>query len=298
MSSNPLGNPVLYSVLVQPEEIREIQGFRAQYWPGNTPDGDPQVTRVEPKIESNWPSEAPLAPPFVAQLNGVLYIPEFGEYEFLLRSPGPATVLLNGRAMLISEEQDEQNTKLLLPQGNHALQVQAASGEGELHLAWRRTPEAAFETVPAWALYHAPQVTSSGLLGTYYPGAEQQSAPALMRIDPLIDTYFHIIPLERPYSVDWTGAIEIPSAGEYAFGLNVRGRAQLYIDGQLVIDASEPSEYIQGTINLDAGQHSVHLYYHDYLGFSRLHFYWTPPDGEQEVVPAQVLIPYPQATRP
>jgi hypothetical protein len=181
---------------------------------------------------------------------------------------------------------------------NHTLHIQAADGEGELRLAWRRRPDAAFETVPRWAFYHAPVVTSNGLLGTYYAGTERQSAPALMRIDPFIDTYFHLIPLSRPYSVDWTGAIDIPSTGEYAFGLKVRGRAQLFIDDQLVVDAPEPSDYVQGTINLEAGQHALHLYYLDYLSYSRLHLYWTPPHSEQEVVPAHVLIPYPGATQP
>jgi 4-amino-4-deoxy-L-arabinose transferase-like glycosyltransferase len=298
VSSNPSGDPALYSVIVQPEEIKEIQGLRAQYWPGNAPDGDPQITRVEPKIEGNWPSEAPLAPPYVAQWNGVLYIPEFGEFEFLLRSPGEATVWLDGQAILGNDDQGEQNNKLVLPQGNHRLQIQAASGEGELHMAWRRTAEAPFETVPTWAFYHSPQVTSSGLLGTYYPGLEQQSAPALMRIDPFIDSYFHLIPLERPYSVDWTGAIEIPSAGEYVFEMKVRGRAQLYIDDQLVIDAPDPSDNVQGAVNLNAGLHSVYLYFHDHLGFSRLHLYWTPPGAEREVVPTHVLIPYPQTAQP
>jgi len=285
-------------VLVPPEDLQEIQGLSAQYWPGKTYDADPLVTRIEPEIENTWPGDAPVAPPFVTQWEGVLYIPEFGEYEFQFRSPGAATVWLDGEPMITIGEQGEASSKLMMPQGNHSLHIQAASGEGELQLAWRRTQEEPFETVPAWALYHAPQVTSNGLLGTYYPGSEQRSAPELMRIDPFIDTYFHLIPLERPYSVDWTGAIEIPSPGEYVFELKVRGRAQLYIDDQLVIDAPEPSDNVQGAITLDTGLHSLHLYYHDYLGFSRFHFYWTPPGAEREVVPTHVLIPYPQTAQP
>jgi hypothetical protein len=93
--------------------------------------------------------------------------------------------------------------------------------------------------------------------------------------------------------VDWRGQIEAPTDGEYAFGLRVNGSAQVFIDDQLVVDAPEPTEYTEGKLSLSAGPHKIQIKFVDHLGGSRLHLYWTPPDDEKQIVPSDVLLPYP-----
>ena len=162
-----------------------------------------------------------------------------------------------------------------------------------LRLTWIGPQGGEPETIPAWALYHAPLVASQGLLGTFYEGGDWDAEPALQRIDPFIDAYFHLIPMERPYGALWTGQIEIPEDGPYAFGLEVNGQAQLFIDGQLVVDAAEPTNYLEGNINLGAGRHEIRLQFLDNVGGSRLHLYWTPPGQERQIIPTGVLFPGP-----
>jgi hypothetical protein len=132
-----------------------------------------------------------------------------------------------------------------------------------------------------------------GLLGNYYNGASWSGTPAFSRIDPFFDTYFHIIPLDRPYTVDWSGQIEIPASGEWIFGLRINGHAQVFINDQLVVNAPDPGENIEGAIGLTIGKYPIHIRYLDDLGGSRLHLYWTAPGGQREIIPSNALTPFP-----
>lgn len=292
IASNPDGAPVQFTVVVPPEDIRQVQGLQVDYWPGADPDGDPAISRVDQTISARWPAEAPLDRPFVAEWQGVLYAPEFGAYQLLLQSPGPATLWLDGQAIIESQSGGEQRLARKLANGNHSLRLQADSGDGPVRLAWIRPDVTELETIPAWDLYHGPQVASRGLLGSFYEGGDWQTEPALQRIDPDIDAYFHLLPLLRPYGVIWSGQIEIPEEGHYAFSLEVNGRAQLFIDDQLVVDAPEPTPFVEGTIDLDAGRHDLRLQFLDDVSGSRLHLYWTPPGQGRQIIPSDVLFPW------
>jgi hypothetical protein len=239
-----------------------------------------------------------MSPPFTAAWDTILYVPEYGEYEFALQLPGAATVWMDLLPLLSSEEPGEHRAKLTLAQGKHRLRLRATSGQGALRLSWRQGQDAPFETVPAWALYQPALVDTHGLLATYYVGADREAPPALVRIEPQIDRYIHRIPFERPYAVDWTGAIEIPASGDYTFQLWHRGQAKLFIDNQLVVDAPGPEGYAEGTIDLEAGRHGLRLEFLDHLDNSRIHLYWTPPGEGMKVVPSDVLSPFGQAPGP
>ena len=291
IASNPNGVPMQYTVVVPPEDIRQVQGLAADYWPGLKLEGAPEISRVEDGVNASWPAEAPLEQPFVAEWRGVLYAPVFGQYELLLQSPGPASLWLDGEMLIENEKAGEQRSSPTLAQGNHALRIQANGGEGLLQMSWSQPQGGEPVTIPAWALYHAPRVASQGLLGAFYEGGDWRGAPALERIDPFIDAYFHLIPLERPYSVVWTGEIEIPQDGLYSFGLELNGQAQLFIDGQLVVNASEPAEYVEGSLNLEAGRYDLSLPFIDNVSGSRLSLYWTPPGQERQIIPSEALFP-------
>src|SRR4029078_2370624 len=102
----------------------------------------------------------------------------------------------------------ELNGGLRLAQGNHSFRVRAVGAPGAFTLAWR-PPAREPELISPLALY-VPPVTGNGLLGNYYPNNDWRAPAALARIDPQLDFYFHIPPLNRPYTVEWTGKIVIP----------------------------------------------------------------------------------------
>jgi hypothetical protein len=65
----------------------------------------------------------------------------------------------------------------------------------------------------------------------------------------------------------------------------------LYLDGQLVIDATLPDEYTQALLGLKAGLHDLRITYQDLTGHSRIHLYWARPGSEREIIPATYLVP-------
>ena len=106
--------------------------------------------------------------------------------------------------------------------------------------------------------------------------------------------YYQITPLNnRPYTIDWSGQIEIPVSGDWTFGLWINGKAQVFIDGKLVVNATGPSDDIEGGTTLTAGQHPIHIRFLDYLGGSLIHLYWTSPGGQKQIVPSDALLPFP-----
>jgi 4-amino-4-deoxy-L-arabinose transferase-like glycosyltransferase len=296
IDNTPSGNPALYSVLISPEDIRRLQGVTIRYWPGDSQQGEPVLIQDEKSIQVNWLNQPPIAPPFVAQLETTLYAPQFGEYELVLRAPAGVSLWLDDQPVL--DGSGEQHVTRTLAQGDHVLKIEAHSGDGLVDLRWR-TPDTAGKLssdlgpIPNTSLYLPSLVLVHGLLGNYYNGDSWSAPPAFSRIDPFLDAYFHLIPLDRPYTVDWSGQIEIPVNGNWNFGLRINGQAQVFIDDQLVVNAAEPSEDIEGTIALTASRHRIHVRYFDYLGESRLHLYWTAPGGQKQIVPTDALLPYP-----
>jgi len=286
-------NPILHKVVVSPEEIQAIQGLMGRYWKGDKFEGESEIFRTDNTLEVYWPADSPIAPPFVAEWEGILYIPKFDQYQLLLEAPGEATIWMDELQVLQKDATAEGEISVQLSQGNHTLKVRATGGEGPVRLTWRSSSEGGFEAIPSSALYLSPPVFSNGLVGSYYERGDWDSDPSFVRIDPFVDMYFHLLPLQRPYGVEWEGEIEIPTTGEYEFGLRVNGEAQLYINEELVVDASQPTEYMGGKIQLGEGRNTLRLRFLDHLSASRIHLYWTKPGGVQSVIPSFVLFPKP-----
>jgi sugar lactone lactonase YvrE len=183
--------------------------------------------------------------------------------------------------------------------GNHDLRLRASGGFGQVRLWWQ-PPGGEAETVPTWALYSLP-ISGYGLLGKYYANPDWQGAPTMERIDPALNVYFHLTPLPRPYSVEWTGFLNVPETGIYQLGLHSVDQARLYLDDKPVVEATVPDEYIEAPIDLEAGPHDLRITYQDLSGRSRIHLYWTRPNGEREIIPALYLWPgyaIPQSLQP
>jgi hypothetical protein len=252
------GTPTLYFVDLQPANLAAVQGLELRYLRRSAGDqpasGEDQPARPILQTEraltvkTTWPTEGPAGTDFVAEWHGILYTPHYGPYGLRLVTPGPGQLEIDGNLLL--DGQGEQTCRLLLAEGNHSIQVQAQSAAGQVALYWEPPgePEA---LIPQWALY-LPPVTNHGLQGTYYPNDRWEGKPYLERIDPVLDTYFHLPPLERPYTVEWTGALEVPQRGIYRLGLRAVTEAQLFLDGQLLVAVTASDPYTDTPITLAA----------------------------------------------
>ncbi|MBI1878817.1 MAG: hypothetical protein HYR94_11465 [Chloroflexi bacterium] len=246
--------PVVYLVDLQPLNLASVQGLQLRYYEpaadeaGDTPpEAPPFHTERALSVNVSWPADRPpaanssgtIAPfDFVAEWSGVLYAPRYGPYSLRLITPGSGLLELDGN--IIFDGEGEQLTGLPLAQGNHSIRVRAEGAPGQVALYWQ--PPGEGETlIPQWALY-VPPIINHGLLGNYYPNDRWEGQPALQRIDPFLDIYFHFTPLPRPYTVEWTGSLDAPQSGLYRLGLRAVQEAQLYLDGQLLIPGLVPEK--------------------------------------------------------
>jgi 4-amino-4-deoxy-L-arabinose transferase-like glycosyltransferase len=281
------GPPVVYVVRLTPEDIASLEGLVAVYRRGVDWSAEPALTRQEAQLSVDWRDGGPLELPFLAEWTGTLTAPEYGLYQLVLRAPSEAELYLD--EVLLMEGEGELSTEVTLAQGNHALRVRAMGTEGRIELAWQ-PPGEEEHTVPSWAL-HVPPVSGHGLLGSYYPNGVWTPPAALARIDPRLGVYFHIPPLDQPYTVEWKGWISIGEPGVYGFGLQSIDESMLYVDGELVASSTQREEYGAGSVLLDAGFHDIRLLYAARTHHTYVNLYWVPPNGEREIVPAEVLYP-------
>lgn len=288
------GPPAVYFAEFRPADLASIQGLELYYreaeadgWPEPDDYDSLLKTGYVKNINATWPAEGPEAGRFVAEWRGILYAPFYGPYSFRLITPGPARLEIDGN--LILEGRGEQLSGLPLAQGNHSLRVLAQSGPGQVALYWQ-PPAQREEMLPQWALY-IPPVTNNGLLGTFYPNDSWTGQAAFKRIDPFLDTYFHLTPLPRPYTVEWVGSVDIPRSGFYQLGLRAVHSAQLYLDGELLVNAETPNQYTDAGRNLEAGLHDLKIRFLDSEDRSRIHLYWTRPEKGREPIPGENLWP-------
>ncbi len=282
----PRGNLAsLYSYSIGPEELAASHGVQARY---ASPDGAQQ--RQEPQISFLWPNGAPYAPPFAATLEATLSVPTYGTYWLKLEGPSSASLVLDGREILTGG----LTTSLTLARGGHALRVEAAeAGLEPLQLLWG--PSANDLQVIPRPMLQAPPIQVTGLLARLYRGLSTSGAPDLERIDPAVNLRVHEIPLPRPYTVEWTGALLAPKDGQYEFGTTSISTSQVWVDEKEVVNNAISNSYASGALTLSAGWHDLRVRFVDAANFSRIELFWRQPGGEREIVPSEALRPWPAA---
>lgn len=143
--------------------------------------------------------------------------------------------------------------------------------------------------------------TVPGLRAAYYPGnwnAIPDFAalrPAAVTTVPAID----VSPGVRPefFGLRFTGFIDVPADGEYAFSLRSDDGSRLFIDGVLVVENTTAHESREqtGRIRLAAGRHGLVLDYLQMLGDKSLAVFWEGPELPRQELPAARLAHAPAA---
>lgn len=277
------GGTVLYEVILTPDDLRAVSGVAAQYFSGRPGSGQPVKEEMLPQASVDWTGAQSLPGELTVSLQSTLYAPEYGSYQFRVRGAPDARLWV--------DEFLVENEPVILAKGNHALRLQIPEGRGQAELWWQ-PPGAAEEQPLPGAFLFRPPVTNSGLLGAYYPSPDWSGEPAFLQVDPEIAFYFHIIPLPRPYTVEWTGKLYAPTAGEYHFALNSVDGSQLILDDQVVVDNPNGHTTIENIISLTEGWHDVTIRFSDETSATQIYLYWMPPGaGQLEIIPTRFLSP-------
>jgi len=277
------GGTVLYEAILAPNDLRAVSGVVARYFKGDAAEGQPAKEQALRQVALDWTEAQPLSGPFVAELRSTLYASEYGSYRFSVHgAPGSS---------LWIDENPVSDAPLMLARGNHALRLQLPGSANKAELWWQPPKASQAQLVPAANLFRPP-VTNSGLLGAYYPTPDWSGDPAFTQIDPDIAFYFHIIPLPRPYTVEWKGKLFAPAAGEYRFALNSVDGSQLSLDQHVVVDNPDGRATVEGATELAHGWHDITIHFSDKTSATQIYLYWTPPGTtERQLVPSRYLSP-------
>jgi 4-amino-4-deoxy-L-arabinose transferase-like glycosyltransferase len=277
------GGTVMWEVILTPDDLRSVQGVTAQYYQGSSVEGKPAKEETLTQASLDWTKAQPLSEPFIAELHSTLYATEYGSYHFSVRGAPDARLWI--------DENTATDAPITLARGNHALRLQIPGSQNQFELLWQPPDASQLQLVPASNLFRPP-VTNSGLLGAYYPSPDWSGAPAFTQIDPEIAYYFHIIPLPRPYTVEWTGKLFAPATGTYQFALDSVDGSQLTLDDRVVVDNPSGHTTVEGTTTLAQGWHDIVVHFSDRTGGTQIYLYWTPPSAkERELVPTRYLSP-------
>lgn len=277
---DPNGILILYQIQISAEEIKNAQGLIASYHPGETISGEAILIQKETGFSFQWDQHVPLSRPYWVTWEGVLYLDSFGEYRFFNSHTETTNIRIDGQ--LIPWEET-----VILAKGNHPIKIEAQAREGNFFLEWQ-PPEMERQPLTAAHLF-IPPITANGLLGEYTSGTDWSGTVIYAQIDPFINFYYHNQPVGRPYTVKWQGKIKIDPPGLYQFKMESRDGSTLTINNQLVINNNPPGNQVSGEIALESGFYPIEINYTDQSGYSHISLFWTPPDQEESLVPAEVL---------
>jgi hypothetical protein len=97
------------------------------------------------------------------------------------------------------------------------------------------------------------------------------------------------------YGIHFTGSLNITEAGSYTFCLNNDDGAQLYLDGNVILDndgAHETANEVCETFDVDPGEYALDLLkYQGAVGPFVLQLTWSKDGGEKVAIPAENLFP-------
>jgi 4-amino-4-deoxy-L-arabinose transferase-like glycosyltransferase len=152
-----------------------------------------------------------------------------------------------------------------------------------------------------WKLYYAYEAGSADIEKS--KGLFKNNGLRLKRYpvkdwlnEPYSETIAPVVMLDPDYgaiSYEWTGKIKIPKKGEYVFTYDTKGRADLYLDGKLVLEAPGSEKGvnpISARVFLSAGYHAIKARYSQDLTFAKMELRWQVPGEDKEhLVPFDAL---------
>lgn len=233
--------------------------WTAQYFNNKTLGGKPVVTQNEAQINYNWFKGSPLAGVnangFSVRWTGTFTFAA-GTYEFRTGSDDGIRVWLD-KTQIINQWNDHPYqtyfTNVNVKAGNHTIRVEYFEDKGF----------AAVKMV--WA-----PIKSNPWEAQYFNGTNLSGKVVLDRPENNINNWWRRAspgPNVRAmnFSVTWTRTVNF-TAGTHKFLVTVSDGAQLYIDGDLEIDAwyDHGVQTHTAKVNLSAGNHDLELDFYNH----------------------------------
>lgn len=295
------------------EQITATQTVHATYQPQT---GNP-VIRNEPNIGTvlsragvAWSPPTGLSYPVQATWEGGLVAPTYGGYTFSVDANKASSYKLeiDGRLVLYGANNtasgsNQGQVEMVLAKGIHAVRFSAnvRDEQSNAQLLWS-SGSAPLAPIEARYLFNGPTGGLSGELGPFTGGQSlkadnpfSSAPPTTRRSDPFFGfRAANNLFTNAPTTARWQGTLTAPTEGDYAFSTNATGPNVILIDGQTVVEntAGAGGGPANGTAHLTVGPHAVDVRFAWPGGdTARFEWYWTPPGGQNALVPPTALAP-------
>ncbi|MEH2245404.1 PA14 domain-containing protein, partial [Nostoc sp.] len=149
--------------------------------------------------------------------------------------------------------------------------------------------------------YVPPSATNTGLTAQYFGNPDLLGLPVMTKVENTINQNWYLsspnlAALNTNYfSTRWSGQIAALSTGTYTFTAKVEDGVRLWVNGQQIINSWGTARVVSsytGTIALQQGQkYDLVMEYQQYTDNASAQLSWTPPGGQQQIIPATVLTP-------
>jgi len=209
------------------------------------------------RLDREWTEQDLAGGPVDAEWDGYLWIPEPVNASFVLRVPGGAgAITLDGAPLAL--DGSGRTPPLDLSLGEHRVVIGAhITVPGAVQMDFT-DPNTGVSSV-ADSLYN----TSTGDRGfqvVYREGADFSGAvTAQGRVPFPVPVPF----LQQRNAIEYVGIMTLPQEGPYSFSLTGKSSAQLFVDGELVVDngGNHGRTHVEAEIELSAGPHTISIQY-------------------------------------
>ncbi|HUO57541.1 MAG TPA: PA14 domain-containing protein [bacterium] len=268
---DPGGNTLEYFFRVPADTLEPLRGLQAKF--------DRPVGGKTEQPMRWFPAGLP-AGPYHATLTGNLYVPDQGDYSWKFTGNCHAVISLKGRPVT--------SGTCYLEKGIHPIRISLTVPEGKaptLEIQQERVgKKPVFLEADSFNSLPHPR----GLVARFYKKPDMTGEPFLVEWDSVLDfPNGNDIDAFAPYSIHWTGELNLDKSGQYQFFLDSRDKVGMKIDGKAWITLGDG---YRKSGNLTAGKHKLDLYYSKADPyFPNFTFKWVRPGGSQEVVPNSVF---------
>lgn len=284
-------SPLVWTIYIPASDIMALNGVHAQFF---DPPGTVSATAVKAVVDKTLQSMAvdwsKQSKPGTVRLSSTLKVSNFGSYTFSIKSAEngaqPSTLAVDGYPVAAG-------ATVQLVAGLHSIVATdtVKSLLGTTRVSWAANDNPVEADIPAANLYDPRKIEPHGLTGVFRNGDTFDGAVVAGRVDPVISAYFHLTPLPRPYTGEWSGRIYIPQDGLYTFTTEQLSKSRLFLDGNMVIENLNENSALDTQQQLKRGWHEIKMQFEDLSGFSHVYLYWTPPGGTRSIIPAAFLWP-------
>ncbi len=232
-----------------------------------------------------------------AEWKGYLHIPEYSRYAFKAEGGRNISVLIDGRPVYSSAS--GPSGERAFSQGLHHVKItaRASSSHGPLALLWKPQKQPTYAAIEKKRFLRAR--AGKGLRGDYYSSEKMDAASFKeSKVEPMLCFRAYMCFYRggnTNFSAKWQGVLNIEQTGLYLFEGNDWARFTVYIDDRKVFKRTGHETPLAKKVRLAAGPHRLRVEYHytlcttSFANHSVVHLYWTPPGGEKEILPWNVL---------